>query len=792
MKRFSHNNRLFALLAALAFFIIVPEPVSAHRSSFRHSINAIQRAIKTNTQKAIKPAFIVKSRYAKPMTSVACSSDDKYFVTAGENGSAQLWNSETGQKITDFHGNANSILSLAFSKDSKFILTGRQNGVINIWNRESGNIAGNLLGHSEKIYQLIPFTNGQLLSASADATIKMWNINSRTLIRSFSINNDAAVLSIAVSRDCKSLASGHSDGKIRTWDISSGKLLTTINSGGGPVYSMEISSGKVLATGLSNGEVKLWKFPSGEHISSEKRHDGPVRALAIHHDKAIIATAGDDTLLKFSPLGSGRITTLPGHEDKINSICFSQNGRFLLTASSDKTTRIWDREKAIESARLITMYSGWAVVSPDGFFDGTLDGRIEDRLDAVQWVVGDRFFSIDGFLERYYQPALLGRVLTRQLQKKQPDLPTISEGFPLPPTMKVSLQGLFGKKTSKKKKVTVYVEAVDQGGGIDEIKLFHNHKALNDADAKQTTEKQGDTKIITKEYEVVLIEGENIIKGVGFSDSRIESEAVEKVVEYKSEQAAPPAKLHLVTIGINKYKNSFLDLNFASPDAKSIADLFSKSYTTLFNELILYELYDGDATLDKINATLHLLEDISAEDTVVIYLAGHGEAYKNQWYFVPHDLHDMFDGTELQKKGISATTLQLMVVKINARKIVLLMDSCKSGAAVDAFTEFDDRKSFALLSRAAGIHVGAAATKEQYAVELEKLGHGLFTYTLLKGIQGAADNEPVDGNITVYEILKYIKIAMPQFIKEHGSMYQQPVVNSKGMNFTVAKTISAE
>jgi uncharacterized caspase-like protein len=94
----------------------------------------------------------------------------------------------------------------------------------------------------------------------------------------------------------------------------------------------------------------------------------------------------------------------------------------------------------------------------------------------------------------------------------------------------------------------------------------------------------------------------------------------------------------------------------------------------------------------------------------------------------------------------------------------------------------------ALLSRLAGIHVFSASTKNQYAGEFGRLGHGLFTYSLLEGLRGPADSSPADGSVTVSEIMSYVETQMPIFIDNFKLPEQSPLANSYGEDFPIIES----
>ena len=72
-----------------------------------------------------------------------------------------------------------------------------------------------------------------------------------------------------------------------------------------------------------------------------------------------------------------------------------------------------------------------------------------------------------------------------------------------------------------------------------------------------------------------------------------------------------------------------------------------------------------------------------------------------------------------------------------------------------------ERRYIRNFSRVAGVTVIAASRSDQEAIELPSLGHGLFTYVVLKGLDGEADDAPRDGNVTAHEIVQYADCRSP-------------------------------
>lgn len=431
------------------------------------------------------------------------------------------------------------------------------------------------------------------------------------------------------------------------------------------------------------------------------------------------------------------------------------------------TIGLHDKKSDKEIARFISFTDGeWVVITPEGYFNASPGGA--KHLNVR---VGMNVYSIDNFYEKFFNPVHVASVLQ---DKKTEGLADIRQGIKPPPEVRiVSPQPDDRFNTDS---ITIKVAAKDTGGGIDEIRLYHNGKALGDDQRGLKLVGTGAEK--TRDFTVTLVDGLNTFRAVGFSSDRTESNGAEITV-----QLAAPAKdvsLYVFAVGINKYKNPALNLNYAVPDAKGIAGFFRQSQR-LFKNVNIIEIYDEEATKEGILAKLDELTKTNPQDAVLIYLAGHGENVKDVWYFIPHELTYPEREEHVQTKGISSAELAAAMKNINAQKMLMLVDACKSGAALFAFRGFEDRKALSQLSRSTGTHVVAASTKDQFAAEVKELGHGVFTYTLLEGLKGKAAGGT--DTVTVRKLMSYIEEQLPEITKKYKQEAQFPVVDSRGMDF---------
>ena len=99
----------------------------------------------------------------------------------------------------------------------------------------------------------------------------------------------------------------------------------------------------------------------------------------------------------------------------------------------------------------------------------------------------------------------------------------------------------------------------------------------------------------------------------------------------------------------------------------------------------------------------------------------------------------------LKRDGISNTAISEAIKRCKAQKVFVMIDACKSGKLILAMRSTEARKALVQLARSTGTYIISASTDRRYAAELKDLGHGVFTYTLLEGLQGKGGEKKVHG-----------------------------------------------
>lgn len=252
---------------------------------------------------------------------------------------------------------------------------------------------------------------------------------------------------------------------------------------------------------------------------------------------------------------------------------------------------------------------------------------------------------------------------------------------------------------------------------------------------------------------------------------------------------APPEKragrLFAVVIGISHYQSRRIPaLENADKDAQDFIDFLKSPQGGKLDDESSVVLLNEQATLANINRALSsFLTRPQPQDTVVIYIAGHGEHDHNDQrnpYLLTSDSNlDDMEATAYRMYELPGVYKHT----IKAKRVITFADTCHSFGFSGAMNE-GPRKVNNLVSqyleRSASEGERAFISASDVSEEAQEGpqwggGHGVFTYYLLKGLKGDADRNH-DGVVTAGELFSYLSSAVPQATQ--GSQNPRAVLGS--------------
>ncbi len=716
------------------------------------------------------------AKYIRFKNQLLVSADGKSLIKGKFGTKAKRWDMATGKTMMEYVGHTKAVVCYDLSRDGKRLLTGGGDGKIILWNVETGDSIKVIKAHREPILDIHFSADETKVAASSwDARLITWDLTTGKPITFFDFENNSAYNILWGPADLYLFTAQGKE--LKLWEIDSRTAVRDFVGHQDVIGSLRVSPDQQQLLSASwDGSIRLWNIGTGLMNKKFLGHHGSVHTAIFSPDGRSIYSAGADRQIRVWDIATARIIrTFEGHNAEVTSLLFSPDNKMLISHSVDGSTKFWDLNSGKEFFEHIHFGENeWMVKNPEGYFNGTQEAR-----QFIHFVDGLKTYAVDQFFDEFYRPDLLPRIFQDRGGNERNDVRGKLQKSP-PPTLKVA-----AVPASEEGRADVFIRITDHGAGADNLKLFHNGKSIT---IRRQDLKMPNGKDQTASYQqrVNLVGGNNTFTVSASNKDKVESDPVS--AELFSETTGKTSTCYVLAVGINQYKNPRMTLNYAKPDAESFGKMMETNGTDLYKNMELHTLYDAEASKENILRTLdELSAKIHQEDVFIFYYAGHGSMVDDQFFFIPSESLRLYDLSSLQKEAIEASVLQDKFKNIQALKQLIVMDACQSGGSVEllATRGAAEEKAIAQLSRSAGIHVMASAGSEQFATEFAELGHGLFTYLMIKALGGDADGAPKDGKVTIYELKGYLDDQVPEMTRKLKGKPQYPYTFSRGQDFPV-------
>ena len=760
---------------------------------------------------------------------VALDPAGKFLVSGGTDKFVKVWDLQRGKLLRNLSGHSAAVSAIAIDATGKYVVSGSWDKSIRLWELPSGELIRTLTGHDQMVRALAIDKNGKfIVSASADKTIRVWQLSSGKLLHTLK-GHGAMISSIAIDPTGRRIISASWDRTIRIWDLYTGEPLATLLPGavGGfgesPGHSDAVIAlavdpmGRFFVSSSLDWSVKFWDLatwqlvhtinwndvgvslsmdPTGARLISGSL-DGTVKIWDIQSED-VIKTLGKENARYSIDVGQWVGYSSKGKDNStaVNGIAVRSDGNLIVSANQDGTIKVWN----IQSDKyfsLVSVEDKWLMFTPDGFFDASNDGG-----DLVPVVQGLDTFGVDQFALRNNRPDLIltrtelgnDRLIAhfyhrylRRLKKAGFTEEEISDQVEPPRAKILDAKG-------RDKHLTLKFTLSDENYGLKKYNIFVNDVPLFGSYGKTIT---GRSATLTETVE--LTSGKNKIEVSCLNEKGAESFRALTYADYNEEVKGD---LYYLGFGVSKYKDENLNIRYADKDAEDLSRIFAEmkgQYKNIHVKTYLNE----EVTSANIERAKELLEQSSVDDTVVLFIAGHGvhdTDEKATYYYLTYDA----DLENLSTTAASFELIEDILQGIKPRRKLLLLDTCESGEleedsdlngstlanarglrprttrAIRVVLRqgskgfFDrDRYIYNDLLRRSGAIVFSSSKGGEFSYEYEKLKNGLFTEAIIEALTTEQADADGDHIVSTEELRTYVI----KFVSYLSGDLQHPTVD---------------
>jgi hypothetical protein len=560
------------------------------------------------------------------------------------------------------------------------------------------------------------------------------------------------------------LSHGEKDEYLASYDADTGRLLAKIRQSGSINTAQELNA---LARKLGAAEVHVAQGAPDIVSVISKAADRKLRLDFIDEKKR---------KAEIINLRSGQITRLEFGEE-VERAVFAFADRVVIGSAGNGNFLLWDAGTGKLLIRVVSAGSdGHMAMTAEGFLLGS-----KGAMEQVSLVRGDDVTSVDQLFQTLFNPDLVREKLLGDLDgevRKAASLQdlerVLSSGNP--PRVTV----LEAKGSADLGTVDVLVR--DSGGGVGRIEWRVNGATVAIAAPPVAAHAE-----FAVSQAIALDPGDNTIEVVAYNKANLLASLPTKTaIKFTPPTVHAKPKLHVLAIGINSYSDQgwtppgafgprrFGELKLAVKDATAIATALRKAPIGSYEAVNVTLALEADATVENLERIVQRLSgEVHARDTFILFAAGHGFSVNGRFYLIPHDYQGGTNPAALAKLAIGQDRLQDWIGnKIKARKAVILLDTCASGALVAGHmqTRIDTPASEAAIGRlheATGRPILTAAASGKPALEGYK-EHGIFTWALLNALRDGDANK--NGFIELFELAGHVQNLVPKLSAELGGV----------------------
>jgi WD40 repeat protein len=375
--------------------------------------------------------------HAGPVNACAVAPDGSLVVSASDDQTVKLWDPSTGDELRTMYGHTGPVSSCAIAPDLSFVVSGGADRTLKVWDPFTVERRSSQAGHTGAVNDCAIAPDGSfVVSASDDETLKLWDPSTaeqppadegadHNTIRP---RDSRPLRGCAVAPDGSFIIAVSQDKTVKLWERSGEELATFPCAPYGVVgardprttakdelealrnmygqrrfkLNLDYLKHKRLVRSNVKNDVRFY-----DQLRTKHGHWGAVNACAVAQDWSFVVSASDDHTLKLWDLrrrrghieiglGAQLLGTLEGHTGPVLDCAVSPDVSFVVSASADKTLRLWDAATG-EQLQSLLGHAGpvnGCGVAPDGSFVVSASG--DGNLKLWDPAGGDELATLEG------------------------------------------------------------------------------------------------------------------------------------------------------------------------------------------------------------------------------------------------------------------------------------------------------------------------------------------------------------------------------------------------------------
>ena len=515
-------------------------------------------------------------------------------------------------------------------------------------------------------YLVIGTYDGEIETVST----KNWKTVSHLLEK---LSGPVSELEVTTANELIVSFNGDNTERINIFGIPSLNLLKEVYCPNTWFLSVNPAKDYYAAPKLDFNSIGLYKVSEKYPYQELKGHESQINTVAFSQDGRYMASGeANGTINLWETAGNTVLKKMTGHNGSISHLFFLSGGKYLISSSwADGLAKIWNIQSG-ENVSIVSNDKDWIVFDNKGYFDSSAKGG-----ELIAMCKGLEAYAIDQFAVKNNRPdLLLDRIEIDSVQTK-----AYFYNKHLKRLKKLNISGVDSLNSFNVPELSIIgTRQEDTILNVNFIimekqyELYSYNVYVNDVPVYGSYGKKVSGKKQEIYEQVELSNGKNKIEISCVNDRGAESY---RSVFYAENDQKSIGDLYFIGFGVSNYKNSTLNLQYADQDVLDLADLFQKTGDA-YNNVYVNTYINEDVTKENIISAKDLLLNAGVNDTFVLFIAGHGVHDADNsatYYYITHDT----DINNLKETAAEFELVEDLLRGIKPRNKLFLMDTCESG-----------------------------------------------------------------------------------------------------------------
>lgn len=316
-----------------------------------------KRIAEVRTPGGLRPATLTGSPlrrllgHSGRVNKVVFSADGKRALSVSADGTARVWNVQTGKELFVLKSGSEELETVAWAADGHFACTATTAGVVEVVDVDTRSaLGGQGFGRDIQMHCLAYQSDNQrFLAADSKGAVHQLRITANVssgMLGGYTGPNE--IRALALSADDRLCLCGKSDGSLCVLDLDQRRVTQRVPSAHAQmVLGVALSKdGRLAVSGSADKTVRVWNVSDWQPVRTITSHQDRVTSVAVIPDGKKIVTGSDDKTIRVWETASGReLRRFIGHRGGVTSVAISPDGRYILSGSADKMIFLWDLGK---------------------------------------------------------------------------------------------------------------------------------------------------------------------------------------------------------------------------------------------------------------------------------------------------------------------------------------------------------------------------------------------------------------------------------------------------------------